>query len=110
MDQVLGYRAIIFALQFFLRRSFFALLGFLGIIGIKFLAWKAGRQVKDQRSESKERQWGGLGEVWVGSCTKFGVTAIRLFLRCSFFCVAVFFALQFFLRCLGFLGSLVSSS
>ena len=28
----------------------------------------------------------------------------RFFLRCSFFCVAVFFALQFFLRCVGSLG------
>ena len=28
--------------------------------------------------------------------------ALQFFLRCSFFCVAVFFALQFFLRCFGF--------
>ena len=30
----------------------------------------------------------------------------RFFLRCSFFCVAVFFALQFLLRWPGFLGFL----
>ena len=32
--------------------------------------------------------------------------ALQLFLRCNVFCVAVFFALQFFLRCPGFLGFL----
>ena len=35
-------------------------------------------------------------EFRVGSGTRIGTT--RFFLRCSFFCVAVFFALQFFLR------------
>ena len=85
--------AVFFALLFFLRCSFcVGCLGLLSFVGIKFLAGTAGRQVIRLMKSWVGVLWGrvGQGELLPRRAHTYA---------CSFFCIAVFFALQFFLRC-----------
>ena len=97
-----------FALQFFLRCSFFciavffALQRFCVLLGVLELC---------QECVWRRLGWGdgpNLKATWTRGhkislpCSFFCVAvffALQFFLHCSFFCVAVFFALQFFLHC-----------
>ena len=84
--------AIFFALRFFLRVGV-GWTGWAGVVGgIKFLARSAGRQVI-QKIKEKVEDWGGLGRV-KDQTTRTGSTTTA-----DYFCVALFFALRFFLRC-----------
>ena len=91
--------AVFFALQFFLHCSVFVCcLGFLSFVRNVFGLWR-------------RLGWGdgpNLKATWTRGhkirlpCSFFCVAvffALQFFLHCSFFCVAVFFALQFFLHC-----------
>ena len=104
--------AVFFALQFFLRCSFFCAAVFFAPQfflrccfllrqqvthkGIKFLAGSGGTPSKSK------------SEFRVGWRSRDDYYRYRRYRYRSFFCVAVFFALQFFLRCSFFCAASVS--
>ena len=98
--------AVLFALQPFLLCSFFfCIAAFL----YQVLSRDGGTpslMIKEREEDWGGLDWGGLGEVRVGCCATAEDTfffALQFFLRCSFFCIAVFFALQRFCVLLGVL-------